>query len=98
MLQGSGSVKHIGDHGFQCCYALRKMPLTETESIGAYAFYACCRLGRTLSVSESCRHIGEKAFGQCDDLKNLYVPKALAGFSYDIGPEDKIVHRWPIGY
>lgn len=98
VFQGPGSVKHIGNHAFQCCCALWEMPLSEVESIGDYAFFACHRLGRTVRVSESCRHIGEKAFDLCYDLRDLYVPKVLANFSYNIGCEGKSVLRWPIGY
>lgn len=78
-----GSVKRIGDHAFHCCKALREMPLTEAESIGAYAFYACDRLGPAAKVSKDCEHIGEKAFDYCDMLRSLYVPKALANFRYE---------------
>lgn len=76
-FQNAGSVKRIGDSAFHCCYELEEPPLTGVKQIGDYAFFACGSLWHTVTVPESCRHLGERAFDGCNRLRALRIPKAL---------------------
>lgn len=99
VFQGSGSVKSIGDHAFQGCEKLRNIELAEAESIGECAFYACRWLGPEVRVSKDCRHIGKQAFDLCENLRSLYVPKALANFRYEsLDSKRKRCLKLPYGY
>lgn len=85
VFQNSGSVKHIGDSAFHCCDELREPPLTGVEHIGDLAFYACGSLGAAVTVPESCRHLGEKAFDGCNQPRSLRIPKALPPYTLTYG-------------
>lgn len=44
--------------------------------VGEYTFFEC--LARTITIPECVTHIGEGAFGNCENLKNLRVPANVA--------------------
>lgn len=82
------SVTNIGSYAFYGCLGLERIEFPENlNTIGSYAFYGCGLMD--VSIPPNMPIIGEKAFCECENLRNMKL--TAFRFKYD---NDNHLYDW----